>query len=409
MQHRTVADRIIDEMERELTALLRREEDRPFAHYRYFYVPDEAPAPVIQLTRSPLAAPPEEAFIVGYFQIDPDGTVNTPLWPRNEALAATATGWQPTPEIAAVVTRVEETVGKLWSGNGVRDLAEAATPRAGITVPLPKRQNARSEEDAAEQGVAAEQESDSQQSYLSSLNKAVRSRKERSAKVATTQAPTVYDFSQADANLLRSTIQSRQQQQVAAEEPAAELWAATDELRAEIEGTLATAASATIDVRLEPMVGRLADADQLVLYRTVLIADKAYRQGLVLEADALMSRLAERVLADGELASRARIVKAAEAPAASSPGYSYLHRFAEPFGSVARVIALDPLPELAGTTTLYSMSILLAVAATFGLFALYRMVAVVVDYAERRTNFVSAVTHELKTPLTAIRMYGEML
>ncbi|MCP4663091.1 MAG: hypothetical protein GY856_47475, partial [bacterium] len=33
MQHRTVADRIIDEMERELTALLRREEDRPFAHY----------------------------------------------------------------------------------------------------------------------------------------------------------------------------------------------------------------------------------------------------------------------------------------------------------------------------------------------------------------------------------------
>ncbi|MCP4657021.1 MAG: HAMP domain-containing histidine kinase, partial [bacterium] len=42
-------------------------------------------------------------------------------------------------------------------------------------------------------------------------------------------------------------------------------------------------------------------------------------------------------------------------------------------------------------------------------FALYRMVAVVVDYAERRTNFVSAVTHELKTPLTAIRMYGEML
>jgi signal transduction histidine kinase len=37
------------------------------------------------------------------------------------------------------------------------------------------------------------------------------------------------------------------------------------------------------------------------------------------------------------------------------------------------------------------------------------MVAVVVDFAERRNNFVAAVTHELKTPLTAIRMYGEML
>jgi signal transduction histidine kinase len=34
---------------------------------------------------------------------------------------------------------------------------------------------------------------------------------------------------------------------------------------------------------------------------------------------------------------------------------------------------------------------------------------VVVSFAERRSNFVAAVSHELKTPLTAIRMYGEML
>jgi signal transduction histidine kinase len=37
------------------------------------------------------------------------------------------------------------------------------------------------------------------------------------------------------------------------------------------------------------------------------------------------------------------------------------------------------------------------------------MVAVRVRFAERRSNFVAAVSHELKTPLTAIRMYGEML
>jgi signal transduction histidine kinase len=37
------------------------------------------------------------------------------------------------------------------------------------------------------------------------------------------------------------------------------------------------------------------------------------------------------------------------------------------------------------------------------------MVAVTVGFAERRSNFVAAVTHELKTPLTSIRMYAEML
>ena len=37
------------------------------------------------------------------------------------------------------------------------------------------------------------------------------------------------------------------------------------------------------------------------------------------------------------------------------------------------------------------------------------MLSVAVGFAERRSNFVAAVSHELKTPLTAIRMYGEML
>jgi signal transduction histidine kinase len=44
-----------------------------------------------------------------------------------------------------------------------------------------------------------------------------------------------------------------------------------------------------------------------------------------------------------------------------------------------------------------------------GLYALYRTTATQIEFAERRNNFVSAVSHELKTPLTAIRMYAEML
>ena len=52
---------------------------------------------------------------------------------------------------------------------------------------------------------------------------------------------------------------------------------------------------------------------------------------------------------------------------------------------------------------------LVLLIGTAGLYAIHRTVAVVVHFAERRNNFVAAVTHELKTPLTAIRMYGEML
>jgi signal transduction histidine kinase len=76
---------------------------------------------------------------------------------------------------------------------------------------------------------------------------------------------------------------------------------------------------------------------------------------------------------------------------------------------VAALLRLEPLPELSATAWIYALSLLLTLASTVGLFALYKMVAVVVEFAERRANFVSAVTHELKTPLTSIRMYGEML
>ena len=44
-----------------------------------------------------------------------------------------------------------------------------------------------------------------------------------------------------------------------------------------------------------------------------------------------------------------------------------------------------------------------------GLLAIYQSTRTVVDMSERRSQFVSSVTHELKTPLTNIRMYIEMI
>ena len=59
LRHQIVAERIFDEMERELTALVRREEERPFEHYRSYYVSEPSGASI----RSPLADPPDEPFV----------------------------------------------------------------------------------------------------------------------------------------------------------------------------------------------------------------------------------------------------------------------------------------------------------------------------------------------------------
>src|SRR5262249_35270094 len=98
------------------------------------------------------------------------------------------------------------------------------------------------------------------------------------------------------------------------------------------------------------------------------------------------------------------------AVAAGPPrAFAYQHRFADPFDDLSARLVLRPLPGVDGARYVYALCALALVAAGLGLLALYRMVAVAVRYAERRSNFVAAVSHELKTPLTAIRMYGEML
>jgi len=56
-----------------------------------------------------------------------------------------------------------------------------------------------------------------------------------------------------------------------------------------------------------------------------------------------------------------------------------------------------------------SLIIILGIAVALGCYGFYRIGVRQIKLAEERLNFVSSVSHELKTPLTSIRMYSEML
>lgn len=64
--------------------------------------------------------------------------------------------------------------------------------------------------------------------------------------------------------------------------------------------------------------------------------------------------------------------------------------------------------QLAGYTILLTGIILLIIIAIC-LITIYRFTRSKVDLATKRQDFVSAITHELKTPLAAIKMYAELL
>jgi signal transduction histidine kinase len=393
VSHRAVAERLVDEMERELSRFLRSEEERPIddEHFSSGGAPEEA----------------ADAVAIGWFEADSDAAVAMPRKPDAAAEAfddLVARGLQrsaaPMPASEASAEQVPGTTRELEEGK-----QEFAAPLA----------------------MAAKDSADKKKvspyAALQSLNKGARMRSERQVKRAEPEAPPRGTPAESDAGSFlapgRSDVVAARRVRALAAAPARRPAIAMD--AADVDLAEAGVAAAEVDevlqaesaIEVHPMEGRLIDSEHLLLFRRVESGDRSTRQGLVVSLPALYARLDERVVGEGELAAfveRRYFVQGAE-PAwhGDSDEYLYRHRFAEPFDAINVRLVLTPLPDVGEAGFVYALAALLLVTGTLGLYAVYRMVAVTVGFAERRSNFVAAVTHELKTPLTAIRMYSEML
>jgi signal transduction histidine kinase len=165
-----------------------------------------------------------------------------------------------------------------------------------------------------------------------------------------------------------------------------------------------------VRIVLDPMRGVALDASRLLLFRTVVVDGRGYRQGLLIDTQALGRWLEQSVIEPSGLAGilDARFAPDAE-PDPAPDAYEDRHRFAEPFDGLWLALRVAPLAGADQTRAIMALGALLAAVGVVGLLAVDRMASVVFEFAERRSNFVAAVSHELKTPLTAIRMYAEML
>ena len=182
----------------------------------------------------------------------------------------------------------------------------------------------------------------------------------------------------------------------------------------------------TFESEVEPMEFALLDSGHFVLFRRVWHSNERYVQGILIDQANFIEGLIAPAFRESSLSSMSKLIVAyrgailenfaAEYSRQYRPGSEqvsnellYQSRLIAPFGDIELIYTLARLPVGAGGQVIIWSAVVLAIVLVGGCLMLLRLGQRQLALARQQQDFVSAVSHELKTPLTSIRMYGEML
>jgi signal transduction histidine kinase len=177
---------------------------------------------------------------------------------------------------------------------------------------------------------------------------------------------------------------------------------------------------------LDPFKFSLLNSGQFVLYRKAWRNDHRYIQGFLVESRTFVQDIINPVFQAATLArtsdlsvayngdvlsvlSSYRRSRYLSSTAQVEGELLYRTRLSSPFNDVELIFSSHELPVGPGGKVITWTAIVLFIVLCTGFILMYRMAAKQLSLARQQQDFVSAVSHELKTPLTSIRMYGEML
>lgn len=368
--------------------------------------------------RSPLSTMPIRSDlpgVVGYFQIDAAGTLTTPLLPA-AGIAPEDVGLMP--EDLQERRLVETRIRSILAGNTPADVGADDSTEA---------QEERIETAAADAGRA-----------VSNNLKVVLPEAERSfADAPARQSANRYgqlDELDLDEGLQQKSEQFEQRIAEDVAEPAAERRRVEREnspapRAATAPVSLASDGDAAIDTftrSLDSFELSLLDSGHLVLFRNAWDGEQRLVQGMLLDTETFYTGAVETVFRSSSLAAMSDLVIGFQNEvltvlrAQRTRGYSttaselqgdLLHRsrLTAPFDDLELVFSITQLPSGPAGQVLAWTTLVIALVILGGIYALYRLGLKQIRLAQQQQDFVSAVSHELKTPLTSIRMYGEML
>jgi signal transduction histidine kinase len=420
---RFFAAALFDAMEGEVAELMLREEGRPVDAYGV----SEAVGGTVAGAATPptnrtngthddaaLSTPPPEPWLRGYLQNQPDGSFQTPLVARD----------------AASRKRLKELAAFNARFNTVRYQAPQppATAKSVVTAEMQKPFKKEIPERLADEKAA--RDSFLYQTSPSKARSAMARQKVRLEELTAKQArkvtrPATRSTPATSSTREDSAIKDNVAGWIGAE-AAPEAVPNVAPPAAEKEGPAAAdkASSADADtpqqVEVAPFQALLIDSGHAFIFRRILIKGKAYRQGFVLDLSAFSDHLLATHFADQPLARYTQLqlwTRRGSTPRLlgslgkrATPARLQMERqFPRPFAFLKARLVVSEIPPSSARAPLQLTLIALGAVLLVGLLAIYRSVNAQVALSQRRAQFASAVTHELKTPLTTIRMYVEML
>jgi len=495
-QYQSLAEELSQRIDLRFSELLSEEEKRAFTDYVFLNIAGDPAASFLQ--RSPLSAYPPESNIpglIGYFQVDAQGALLTPLLP-DDITQANRYG---IPEQELLQRqRLHNTIQQILVNNRLLHTAPGRRRQAKVL-------HQKIAGDARDDNLAQNQSMD-ETSRLDRNKKTIEHKHQNSAatqsatRLAQPQAPAIAaqelispeqsDFDQlkqaapenqqthkqqalktlgrvADLNLDKryQNTQTRPKRPLS---PALEKAEASREKRSRKElntlpesiadkptGLAAPPTSArhpnlnavqsslpaksssirqtparirihTFESEIDPFKFNLLDDKHFVLFRTVWRNQQRIIQGMLLDRQLFLDGIIQSLFQPFILASTSDLLVAYRGDVFSlyhgQPADDYLSstdnlqgsllyqtKLSAPFNQLELIFSVNQLPAAPGATLVGWTAIILLLILSSGLYLIQRSIAKQIELTEQQQDFVSAVSHELKTPLTSIRMYSEIL
>ncbi|MEA2084663.1 MAG: HAMP domain-containing sensor histidine kinase [Thermodesulfobacteriota bacterium] len=407
---RYFADTLFDEMEKELASIVIKEENRAVDEYNYNYIPPGRIIDPSLKSHAPLSQLPQHDYIIGYLQNNPDGSFQTPLVKSIKDVPADLNEVvEQLKNVNLIFNRKRFTVNEKVKPAPAAVVAEKDEKKVFgfadkyLNLPLSKK----SEAYLGQKEKRMEQITADQALNIAQLDH---------SKVMSRQPQQTWDKEEKET---ASGYKGRTGMETITEEGRIDL----DEVYMEPDERFQTTKpfdNKTFQVEVAPLQSVFINDDRIYIFRRIMINNQIYRQGFIINLKVFLNNLSERHFINQPMArftnleikvtDQGRVTEIVQAGVfAEHHEFSLNRSFPAPFDFLNATLACDRIPRSAGRGTLNIMVFLLGTVVLMGLFAIYHSVYSVVDLSERRSSFVSTVTHELKTPLTNIRMYIEML